>query len=357
MSKKALGRGLPGHIKEREMRTEFQKILDTWRSKGYNVARLDGILELDIDTVSQAFTLYDNDIRNLIDITEIVNMMETEGFEGEIENIRTKLMDPEQINDILKEVHDLDSRIREASTQKVTEKQKVKIDKWSKELDEGKSELMDLWEESEQEAIVEDPSKVEEARQEVEKKEDGALGDRLSNIKDRLNKLALRRSIPLRSDKVDIADDKGQPDTEQTPAESPPEQPKPDTAAMEPPAEIETPKEEPATPEPPQAPESPPPEPEIQIEPEVAPQEEAPTPPPEESGGSEAAPEVLPETPQVELTPQQKDDLEEAIKIAKEMYMNKDYDKAIEYFNMALEIDPMNSDAIFFKKRAESRKN
>ena len=67
------------------------------------------------------------------------------------------------------------------------------------------------------------------------------------------------------------------------------------------------------------------------------------------------APKKTEETPTVHLTPEQKEDRDEAINIAKEMYRNKEYQKAIDYFDMALEIDPNNSDAIFFRKRAESK--
>jgi tetratricopeptide (TPR) repeat protein len=426
MSKKALGKGLPKHIKDREMKSEFQQVIDAWRAEGYNVQRLDGILDLDMDTISQAFALFDNDIKNLKDIAEIVDMMETAGFEQEIQSIRQKLKDPEMITEVLQEVHELDSKIK---TRQSTEHKQVvdkKVDEWQGTLQEGKDELMDLWAQSEQESMVKDPGAVREAASKVEDPTDAAIEDRLSNLRSRLNKLSLDQSIPLRSDKIGMLKDKlsavgsgpaeteeqaaetsaepeapaeeppaeeppaeeqpaeepptEEPPTEEPPTEEPPteEPPTEEPPTEEPPAEVppveeppveeppveEPPVEEPPVEEPP-AEEPPAEEPPAEEPPAEVPVEEPPAqdaePGPEPAAqGPETEPEpepAAPETPAapepVELTPEQKEDVEEAINMAKEMYRNKEYQKAIEYFDMALEMDPANSDAIFFRKRAE----
>jgi tetratricopeptide (TPR) repeat protein len=361
MAKKALGKGLPNHIKEREMKSEFSKIIDAWKGEGYNVTRLDGILDLDIDSISQAFTLFDNDVRNLRDIAEIITIMETKGFESELESIRSKLKDPDQTTDVLQEVHELDNKIKTARDIAAKENTAQKVEEWSSTLNEGKSELMDLWEKSEQEAIVKDPSVLQDSPAEkAEKKSDDDLENRLTSIRARLNKLSLDKSIPLRSDKIEMPDEAAVntpqepiPPTEpEAPADEPPQAP--DEPSVEP--ESETPPESAsveqvavnAEPEP----EDTPPESQAPMPPS---EPEAPAPPPPST--PEPEPPSEPSGEEVQLSDSQKEDLEEALSIAKEMYRKQEYVKAVEYFNMALEIDPLNSDAIFFKKRAESRMN
>jgi pilus assembly protein FimV len=365
MTKKALGRGLPGHIKEREMKSEFEKILGAWKAEGYNVTRLEGILDLDIDSMSQAFTLFDNDVRNLRDISEIVEMMDAQGFESEIDSIRSKLKNPDLTTEVLQEVYELDNKIKDIKDSQYTEKHQKKVGEWSKELDQGKDELMDLWEKSEQEAVVKDPSVLEETPEIQEKKSDSDLEDRLSTIKQRLNKLSLGKSVPLRSDKMDLEQEQeagtgeqheSEPQTEEQPAV-------PDTVNREEASndtETAPPEEQPDStpdttePEPPSIPEEP--SPEIQSEPPAS-QEETESSAPPQTTPSESAGTPEPPEKKTDLTPEQTSELNEALQIAKEMYRKGEYDKSIEYFNMALEIDTFNSDAIFFKKRAESKIN
>jgi len=363
MTKKALGRGLPNHVKEREMKDEFAKIIDAWRSEGYNVSRLDGILDLDIDSISQAFTLFDNDVRNLRDLAEIINLMETEGFESEVESIRSKLKEPDQTTDVLQEVHDLDQKIKTKKESEYRAKAEKKVEAWSSTLESGKSELMDLWEKSEQEAMIKDPSVLQKATEDTrDSKSDDDLENRLSNIRQRLNKLNLDKSIPLRSDKIDIPEKQ---DTE-TPAKTPEPEKQADTVSPEEPPETGT--SETEKPEEPTEVETinenepdireTAPGPEEQPEESVTEPETKSTDVPEtEPTTTSPEPTQPPQPPVAEtnLTDTQKTELEEALKIAKEMYRKQEYEKAIEYFDMALEIDPLNSDANFFKKRAESR--
>jgi tetratricopeptide (TPR) repeat protein len=349
MTKQVLGRGLPDQLKEKEMMSEFKRILEAWRAEGYNVSRLEGVLELDLDSISQAFTLFDNDVKNLKDISEIVNMMDTTGFESEVTIIKGKLKDPDQTAEVLQEVYKLDNIIRSEREKAAQEKRAVKVDKWSKGQEQTKTDLIDLWEKSEQEAVVPDPSKLKDEPLDVPKQQEDDLENRLSSIRNRLQKLSLDKSIPLRSDKPGIMDNSVE---EKEPASAPEanstqetkvEEPTADTP--EPPAAPETPAQPPEPPEEPAQPTEPPEEPAQPTEP---PQEPAPTsvetpsePPVEEKG--------------TELPVGNQSDLTEALELAKDMYRKKEYEKSIEYFDMVLEQDPSNSDAIFFKKRAEAK--
>jgi tetratricopeptide (TPR) repeat protein len=348
MTKQVLGRGLPDQLKEKEMMSEFKRILEAWRTEGYNVSRLEGVLELDLDSISQAFTLFDNDVKNLKDISEIVSMMDTTGFESEVTIIKGKLKDPDQTAEVLQEVYKLDNIIRSEREKAAQEKRSVKVDKWSKGQEQTKTDLMDLWEKSEQEAVVPDPSKLKDEPLDVPKQQEDDLENRLSSIRNRLQKLNLDKSIPLRSDKPGIIGNSG---GEKEPASAPETNSTQETKVEEPTAETPEPEAAPET-VPEAAPETPAPPQEQPEEPAPPPEqpEEPASPPPEETPPEPEAKENDPEIPAAGGS-----DLNEALELAKDMYRKKEYEKSIEYFDMVLEQDPSNSDAIFFKKRAEAK--
>ncbi len=108
---------LSPEARKRQMVLEkFRDAAQLWAEEGYNVSRLEAVLDddtLTIDMVTDGFRQFDNDIRELRRLGAALDELDTTTFETEREELEALLLDPNRIPTVEKHLGHLRTLVRE----------------------------------------------------------------------------------------------------------------------------------------------------------------------------------------------------------------------------------------------------
>jgi len=85
--------------------------LEGWKEKGYKVNSLDKVLDEDPDSAKEAFEKFEENIKRMDVLKNILISMGTKGYEEKVENIKVKLTNPEYILAVEAEIETLRENI------------------------------------------------------------------------------------------------------------------------------------------------------------------------------------------------------------------------------------------------------
>lgn len=116
---------------EENKRNELKKRVQEWKEEGYNVERLEQILEGDLEIVWEQFTLMMDDITKLQDIEEELKNVDMKGHDDDIKELMELVKDPERINELERKYAAFKDKLTEE--QKQIEQMKDTITRWKEE--------------------------------------------------------------------------------------------------------------------------------------------------------------------------------------------------------------------------------
>ena len=79
---------------------EYRAKLRDWNAQGYNTGQLGAVLDGPPEGVRSEFERFESSITKLRGLREELLLMDTTGFEGEVESIRSRLMAPTRVNEV-----------------------------------------------------------------------------------------------------------------------------------------------------------------------------------------------------------------------------------------------------------------
>ncbi len=128
---------LPSHQppKVKKAGKDFQSKISTWRSQGYDVNRLEQLIETDMESFWEVLPVFINNIKLLDELKPRFNALDTTGFEPEASSIRSKLNNPDQALVVEQELLMLEDKIDQQ--QKVAEEEAAEEAKTKAEEAEG----------------------------------------------------------------------------------------------------------------------------------------------------------------------------------------------------------------------------
>ncbi|MFQ6107244.1 MAG: chromosomal replication initiator protein DnaA [Thermoplasmata archaeon] len=91
----------------------LRRKLESWEKRGFDVSKLEKALKGDIEKAREVFRTYEEDVKKLKILEEILDSMETEGFEDEVEAIKAKFRNPEMNLAIEADIERLREKIEE----------------------------------------------------------------------------------------------------------------------------------------------------------------------------------------------------------------------------------------------------
>jgi chromosomal replication initiator protein DnaA len=94
-------------------RSLLREKLNTWREEGYNVSRLEEIIDNDLEEVKEAFKEFEEDCFTLSELALELELLSLSGFNEEIDVLKPKLKDPDQIGAIRAGIDELKEKIEE----------------------------------------------------------------------------------------------------------------------------------------------------------------------------------------------------------------------------------------------------
>jgi hypothetical protein len=94
------------------LRTSYKTKLTDFRSKGYNVAPLERVLNSDIGTIERAFNFFEQNLQRVAAVNNELNSLDTHGFESEVAALKSKLNDPYRIQEIWQELSNLKTKLQ-----------------------------------------------------------------------------------------------------------------------------------------------------------------------------------------------------------------------------------------------------
>lgn len=121
----------------------LKRKLEAWRNRGFDVSRLETALEGDVSKAKDIFYKFEEDMKKLRVLAEILSSMNTEGFEEDAERIRSMFKNPEKNLAIEAEIERLREKIEE----------KKDLERWisaeekiieEKEIEERASEVAEM---------------------------------------------------------------------------------------------------------------------------------------------------------------------------------------------------------------------
>jgi chromosomal replication initiator protein DnaA len=107
---------------------EFRKKIDSWKSEGYNVSKLEEVLVSDFSKAWDEITQFMDDLQKLKEYEERLGKLNTVGFEPMVDHIKASVKNPEALADLEQQFSDLEMRINEATERKAEFKKQV--DDW-----------------------------------------------------------------------------------------------------------------------------------------------------------------------------------------------------------------------------------
>ena len=93
-------------------RPQLRERLESWRNRGYIVARLVKAVEGDVPAAEKAFSEFEADVRRLSEVQLRLNALDVMGFPNEVMAIRQKLNDPEAAVEAERLVEELAQKIK-----------------------------------------------------------------------------------------------------------------------------------------------------------------------------------------------------------------------------------------------------
>lgn len=91
----------------------LRRKMETWQKRGFDVSKLEKALEGDMEKARGVFKSYEEDVKKTKILEEILDSMVTEGFEDEVEAIKSKLTNPEMNLAIEADIERLREKIEE----------------------------------------------------------------------------------------------------------------------------------------------------------------------------------------------------------------------------------------------------
>jgi hypothetical protein len=85
---------------EDKLRDELRAKLRGWNSAGYNTSSLGAVLNEPLETARKEFERFEAAIQKLRDLNDELILMDTAGFESEVEGIRSRLSQPSRVNEV-----------------------------------------------------------------------------------------------------------------------------------------------------------------------------------------------------------------------------------------------------------------
>jgi hypothetical protein len=101
----------PSYEPDVETIEAYNAQIETWRTEGYNVVRLEQLGLTDENMFVRAFPIFSSNITTLKNIASRINTMDTTGFEAQVESINLKLFEPDSANAADQEMKDLEGQI------------------------------------------------------------------------------------------------------------------------------------------------------------------------------------------------------------------------------------------------------
>jgi hypothetical protein len=163
---------------------DFEQKLVTWKSQGYNVSRLENLIDTDMEAFWNVLPVFINNINKLNDLKPRFNALDTTGYENEAESIRTKINEPDQTLAVEQEVIMLEDLIgqqkkledEEATEGAITKEEEAKAD-FDAFLPTGEEGEAAVGEPSEEEAAAEQEleGELKEAEDEISPEDEDEL--------------------------------------------------------------------------------------------------------------------------------------------------------------------------------------
>ena len=99
-------------VQDEARRNELRGKIESWRSRGYVVARLLKAVDGEVAQADRIFSDYDRDVRRLSELQLRLNSMDVMGFPNEVMAIRQRLNDPDAVDDLDRQLGVLEGKIK-----------------------------------------------------------------------------------------------------------------------------------------------------------------------------------------------------------------------------------------------------
>lgn len=96
--------------RDKSMRQEYMQKLYIWKMKGFDVKRLEDVMDKPIESVIQTFVAFTSDVQRLIELQKRYGRLEKKITPGEREYIEKKLFDPDAFTEIESALNRIESR-------------------------------------------------------------------------------------------------------------------------------------------------------------------------------------------------------------------------------------------------------
>jgi chromosomal replication initiator protein len=91
----------------------FARKIELWKNRGYDVSKLEVALKADTEAAREVFRTYEEDIKKLKILEEILDSMDTKGFEEDVQAIKAKFVKPEMNLAVEADIERLRERLEE----------------------------------------------------------------------------------------------------------------------------------------------------------------------------------------------------------------------------------------------------
>ncbi len=98
-------------VEERKRRQEIRKSLDKYSSEGFKVTTVEQLLDENMNLLEEEFDIYIRQVARLKSLKEKLFKMDATGFEEEVSKLSEKLNDPENLDQVEKELEELKDNI------------------------------------------------------------------------------------------------------------------------------------------------------------------------------------------------------------------------------------------------------
>jgi hypothetical protein len=117
---------------------DFESKISTWKSQGYDVTRLEELIDTDIESFWDVLPVFINNINKLDELKPRFNALDTTGFESEASSLRSKFKNPDQAIEVEHELQMLESKIdqrHKLADEEAAEDAKTKAEEEAGEFD------------------------------------------------------------------------------------------------------------------------------------------------------------------------------------------------------------------------------
>lgn len=90
---------------------KFRMQLNNWKFKGYNVSRLESVMDKDYKTVEREFERFKNDVSRLESLKYALESLDVKGYESEVRDIESRLNDPDTVDELESKISELKEKI------------------------------------------------------------------------------------------------------------------------------------------------------------------------------------------------------------------------------------------------------